>query len=133
LIDLNAETRERAIRVFVSSTFRDMVKERDMLMTHTWPELRRFCSERQVELVEVDLRWSIAEEQSTRKGTLKFCLDEIHACRPFFIGLLGERYGWVPKSSHFRDIAERQRQQRESRSITKVKVSYAVLEVPCSI
>jgi hypothetical protein len=91
----------RRIRVFVSSTFRDMVEERNNLMTHAWPELRRFCRERQVELVEVDLRWGIAEEQSTRKETLKLCLDEIRACRPFFIGLLGERYGWVPGDDAF--------------------------------
>ena len=76
----------RRIRVFVSSTFRDMIEERNALMTHAWPELRRFCHERHVELVEVDLRWGIAEEQSTRKETLKFCLDEIRACRPFFVG-----------------------------------------------
>jgi len=31
-----------------------MMGERDELMTHARPELRRFCSERQVELVEVD-------------------------------------------------------------------------------
>jgi hypothetical protein len=66
-----AATQNRRIRVFVSSTFRDMMGERDELMTHTWPELHRFCRERQVELVEVDLRWGIAEEQSTRKETLK--------------------------------------------------------------
>jgi hypothetical protein len=47
-------SQNRVIRVFVSSTFRDMVEERDELMTHAWPELRRFCRERQVELVEVD-------------------------------------------------------------------------------
>jgi hypothetical protein len=58
----------RRIRVFVSSTFRDMIWERDELMTHAWPELRRFCRERQLELVEVDLRWGIAEEQSSREA-----------------------------------------------------------------
>jgi nephrocystin-3 len=68
-------TQNRRIRVFVSSTFRDMMGERDDLMIHTWPELRRFCRERQVELVEVDR--ANAE-----------CLDEIRACRPYFIGLL---------------------------------------------
>jgi hypothetical protein len=36
----------RSIRVFVSSTFRNMVEERDELMNQTWPELRRFCRER---------------------------------------------------------------------------------------
>ena len=89
-------SRERRIRIFVSSTFRDMVEDRNALMSHTWPELRRFCRERQVDLVEVDLRWGISEEQSTRNETLKLCLGEIRACRPFFLGLLGERYGWVP-------------------------------------
>jgi hypothetical protein len=31
----------------------------------------------------------------------ELCLDEIRACRPFFIGQLGERYGWglVPTPS----------------------------------
>ena len=56
-----------------------MIAERDFLMTHTWPELRRLCQERFIELVEVDLRWGIPEEQSTRKETLKLCLDEIRA------------------------------------------------------
>ena len=42
----------RQSRVFVSSTFRDMVGEREELMAQTWPELRRSCRERQVELVE---------------------------------------------------------------------------------
>jgi hypothetical protein len=73
-----------------------MLEERDALMTHAWPELRLFCRERQVDIVEVDLRWGISEAQSARKETLKRCLDEIHACRPFFVALLGERYGWVP-------------------------------------
>ena len=41
-------TQNRRIRVFVSSTFRDMIEERNDLMTHAWPELRRFCQERQV-------------------------------------------------------------------------------------
>ena len=36
------------------------MEERNVLMTHTWPELRIFCRDRQMELVEVDLRWGIA-------------------------------------------------------------------------
>lgn len=70
-------------------------------MTHCWPELRKFYAKRYVELTEVDLRWGISEEQSTRKETLKLYLDEISACRPYFIGLLGERYGWVPGDEAF--------------------------------
>jgi len=123
----------RAIRVFISSTFRDMMEERDEMMTHAWPELRRFCQERHVELVEVDLRWGIAEEQSTRKETLKLCLDEIKACRPFFIGLLGERYGWVPGEDAF--TADLQEEQpwlldNKDKSVTELEIMHGVLNNP---
>jgi nephrocystin-3 len=124
---------KRTIRVFISSTFRDMVEDRNALMTHCWPELRRFCKDRQVELVEVDLRWGIAEEQSTRKETLKLCLDEIRACRPFFIGLLGERYGWVPDDNAFtKDLMEEQPWLSEinGKSVTELEILHGVLNNP---
>jgi hypothetical protein len=40
-------------------------------------------------------------ERERELQTLKLCLDEIRACRPFFIGLLGDRYGWVPGDDAF--------------------------------
>ena len=128
-----AAAERRSIRVFVSSTFRDMVEERDELMTQTWPELRRRCRELQVELVEVDLRWGIAEEQATRKETLKLCLDEIRACRPFFIGLLGERYGWTPGADAFTaDLQEEQPWLRglAGKSVTELEILHGVLNNP---
>jgi hypothetical protein len=101
--------KNRVIRVFISSTFRDMMRERDLLVKEVFPELRCKCAKRFVTFTEVALRWGIAEEQSTRKETLKLCLDEIRACRPFFIGLLGERYGWVPGDDAFTaDLKEEQ-------------------------
>jgi nephrocystin-3 len=126
-------TDRRVIRVFVSSTFRDMVEDRNELMTQAWPELRIFCRERQVELVEVDLRWGIAEEQATRKETLKLCLDEIRACRPFFIGLLGERYGWTPGADAFTaDLEEEQPWLRglAGKSVTELEILHGVLNSP---
>lgn len=47
----------RTVRVFISSTFRDMHAEREQLVKYTFPELRRRCRERPVEVVEVDFRW----------------------------------------------------------------------------
>jgi hypothetical protein len=123
----------RRIRVFISSTFRDMVEERDVLMTGAWPQLRLFCRERQVEFVEVDLRWGITEPQSTRKETLKLCLDEIRACRPLFIGLLGERYGWVPGSEAFTaDLEEEQPWLKglRDKSVTELEILHGVLNNP---
>lgn len=48
---------ERHIRVFVSSTFRDMKAERDYLVKVTFPQLRKRCESRGVVWGEVDLRW----------------------------------------------------------------------------
>jgi len=89
---------EGIIRVFVSSTFRDMQAERDALVRFAFPELQRRCRERGVEFSAIDLRWGITAEQAARGEVLEVCLDEINRCRPFFIGIMGSRYGWVPDS-----------------------------------
>lgn len=95
------EISSRTVRVFLSSTFRDFAEERDLLVRKVFPELRRKCRERQVELVDVDLRWGITEEEAQQGKVLPICLAEIDRSRPYFIGLLGERYGWVPKAEQY--------------------------------
>ena len=82
----------RVIRVFVSSTFRDMVDEREQLAKRVFPALRKLCESRGVVWGEVDLRWGITAEQSEGGEVLPICLDETHRCRPYLIGVLGERY-----------------------------------------
>src|SRR5438270_9760031 len=86
---------ERVVRVFVSSTFRDMHAEREELVKRVFPQLRKLCEQRGVTWGEVDLRWGITDEQKAEGRVLPICLAEIIGCRPYFIGLLGERYGWV--------------------------------------
>ena len=77
-----AATASRVIRVFLSSTFRDFMQERDLLVKQVFPKLRRKARERGVELVEVDLRWGITEEESRQGKVLPICLAEINRCRP---------------------------------------------------
>ncbi len=72
-----------------------MQEERDELVKRVFPLLRRKCEERGVVWGEVDLRWGITDEQSAEQEVLPICLAEINRCRPCFIGILGERYGWV--------------------------------------
>jgi hypothetical protein len=91
----------REIRVFLSSTFKDMGPERNHLMAQVFPLVRQRCHEREVVFTEIDLRWGITEEAAQNGRTVQICLEEIARCRtlqvqPFFIGFLGERYGWVP-------------------------------------
>lgn len=87
----------RQIRVFISSTFRDMRDERDYLMKRTFPKLRQKAMARDVTLTELDLRWGITEEESKTGKVVDICFREIENSVPFFIGIVGNRYGWVPK------------------------------------
>ncbi|HSB12297.1 MAG TPA: tetratricopeptide repeat protein [Blastocatellia bacterium] len=126
-----AAPEDRAVRVFVSSTFRDMHGERDELIKKTFPHLRKLCEERGVAWGEVDLRWGITEEQSQRGEVLPICLGEIHRCRPYFIGLLGERYGWVPDEiPHELIEQEPWLQEYLHRSVTELEILHGVLNDP---
>ena len=84
------------IRIFISSTFRDMHAERDHLVKVVFPELRERCTKRQLHLIDIDLRWGITEEEAETGKVLELILDEAERSRPFFIGILGERYGSIP-------------------------------------
>jgi WD40 repeat protein len=86
----------KSVRVFVSSTFLDMHAERDYLNRIVFPELRSRCAKRGADFVGVDLRWGLTEADTQQRGALDACLNEIERCRPFFVSLLGDRYGWVP-------------------------------------
>jgi len=68
--------KSRTIRLFISSTFRDMDNERELLIKMVLPELRKMCLERGVFLSEVDLRWGITTEQSKAGDTIRICLTE---------------------------------------------------------
>jgi len=122
---------DRSIRVFISSTFHDMQEERDVLMKFTFPRLRKLCEDRGVTFTEVDLRWGITEEQSQRGEVLPICLAEIEHCRPFFIGLLGERYGWVPQEIPD-ELIQLQPWLAEHRqkSVTELEILHGVLNNP---
>ena len=84
------------VTVFISSTFNDMHAERDYLVKRVFPELREWCEQRKLRLVDIDLRWGVTEADATSKNTVKVCLSQIDKARPFFLCFLGQRRGWVP-------------------------------------
>jgi len=65
----------RQIRVFISSTFRDFMEERDLLVKQVFPSLRRRTQERGVEVVDVDLRWGTSQEQTISET---HCIKGMH-------------------------------------------------------
>ncbi|MBI5388299.1 MAG: DUF4062 domain-containing protein [Verrucomicrobia bacterium] len=125
-------TPDRVIRVFISSTFRDMIVEREYLAKFVFPTIRKLCEERGASFALVDLRWGVTDEQKAEGKVLPACLDEIHRCRPYFIGLLGERYGWIPQPEKIpQELINREpwlREQLQSKSsVTELEIIHGVL------
>jgi len=94
------------LRVFISSTFRDLQEEREHLVKKIFPEIRSLCRERGITFTEVDLRWGLTDEQLALGQVIRTCLEEIDKCRPYFIGITGERYGYVPELAEYYKDAE---------------------------
>lgn len=86
----------RHIRIFISSTFIGMEKERNHLMTKVFPRIIQLAKAHNVVVTPIDLRWGITEEAVKKGETAKICLHEIENSEPYFIGILGWRYGWQP-------------------------------------
>jgi GTPase SAR1 family protein len=87
----------RHLKIFISSTFKDMEDEREILLKETFLELKKIAKERDVEITEIDLRTGITEEQEKSGKIVQICLDEIERCSDspiFFLGMIGSRYGW---------------------------------------
>ncbi|MCK5719066.1 MAG: DUF4062 domain-containing protein, partial [Thiomargarita sp.] len=85
--------KQRQVKLFISSTFRGLYDERDVLANYVFPEISRRCQERKVDFVEIDLRWGIPKEQVKSGEAVPICLARIDEGRPYFLGILGERYG----------------------------------------
>lgn len=98
-----ASARE-SVRVFISSTFRDMHAERDDLVTVVFPECASASS---------SCSWSSststcagAPRRRASAGTANSWQDFrewIDRIGHFSVCILGQRYGWMPEPSHFRD------------------------------
>jgi hypothetical protein len=120
---------DRTIRVFISSTFRDMRPERNVLVQRVFPQIRDLCAKRGVTFTEIDLRWGLTDEEVAEGKVLPICLEEIKRCKPYFIGLLGERYGWVPNEISPEVAAEHPwlLPHVGKTSVTELEILYGVL------
>jgi len=124
----------RTYSIFISSTFADMQAERDYLNNTIFPRIEEELRERRIKLDVVDLRWGVdttlIQQEDERESTvLKVCLDEIKQTKPFFIGLLGGRYGWVPDAERMKKVIEEHDSKIESKgkSVTALEIEFGVL------
>jgi tetratricopeptide (TPR) repeat protein len=101
-----------------------MHEERDALCRFVFPYLEDFCGKRNIGFTGIDLRWGVTEEEVQQGKTVALCLSEIDNCRPYFLGILGERYGWIPEKVLTADYKALFHGQR---SITEAEMLYGAL------
>lgn len=124
--------------IFISSTFRDMDFERDLVKFEVVPELNSRFRDRHIEIQAIDLRLGVntadmTEEESERK-VLSACVSSIDSSRPFFIGFVGARYGWVPPLARWKEfyahLSETEKHilaETMSKSVTEIEIIYGAL------
>lgn len=98
------------ISVFVSSTFRDFHGERDVLVGPVRAALDELVRPFGCRIEMVDLRWGVGagetdDPEAAQRKILDVCLSEIGRSRPLFVGLVGNRYGWIPPEERARRVA----------------------------
>src|SRR5258708_27957674 len=88
-------------RLFVSSTFEDVIEERNALTREVFPALAKLCESHGTRFQAIDLRWGVRDEAVLGQKMMEICLAEIERCqrtriKPNFIVLVGDRYGKPP-------------------------------------
>ncbi len=90
----------KTFRLFISSTFSDFSKEREVLQTSVFPQIREYASSKGYTFQPIDLRWGVSNKAQLDQKTLELCLEEVRSCKtyphPNFLIMIGDRYGWVP-------------------------------------
>ena len=121
--------------IFISSTFRDMHAERDLVQERVLPALRAEARKYGDNVEAIDLRWGVdTSTLETDEGSAKVltvCLDEIDRSHPYMLIFLGERYGWIPKG----ELIEKAVKSREDKyitddfekSVTALEIEYGAL------
>ncbi|XP_013413262.1 NACHT domain- and WD repeat-containing protein 1 isoform X2 [Lingula anatina] len=89
------------IRVFLSSTFKDMTLERNTLTRDVFPHLKQYSSKLGFDFQVADMRWGVGDDATNEHTTERLCQEEILKCQrisagPNFVALVGNRYGYRP-------------------------------------
>ncbi|NLO41229.1 MAG: DUF4062 domain-containing protein [Ruminiclostridium sp.] len=119
--------------IFVSSTFRDMQAERDLLHTDIIPALNAYAEEYQDYLHFIDLRWGVntneLDSDESAHKVLNVCLDEIDKSKPYMLIFIGERYGWIPEHRYIAEVSKSKNFHVDAsdRSVTALEIEYGLL------
>ena len=87
----------KVVRIFTSSTFTDMLMERNTLMEWVYPKIKEYCREKHgLEFQVVDMRWGVRDEMTNEHMTTV----GPHLPSLAHQGALHERAARLPKVQH---------------------------------
>lgn len=127
------------IGIFISSTFTDMQAERDYIKKRVIPQIQNHFRNYDINVYAIDLRWgvdtaSVDFEEEREAKVLDVCFSTIRNSRPYFVGLLGSRYGWIPNKEYrdkvcslFSEDEGFMNAYTEGRSVTEMEMLYGAL------
>ncbi len=123
------------IPVFVSSTFRDFHGERDVLGEGVRERLDELVRDVGCRVEIIDLRWGVdtigVDEEQAARRVVDVCLQQVKRAQPLFVGLVGDRVGYVPDAEHARWVADRAGvpadQAVEGLSVTELEFGFGML------
>jgi hypothetical protein len=86
------------VRVFLSSTFIDFARERELIHENVAPTLDEMSRHFGLAFELSDLRWGVTAKDVQENRTVAICLNEVDYCRQVspelnFLDLLGDRAG----------------------------------------
>ena len=77
----------KVVRIFTSSTFTDMLMERNTLMEWVYPKIKEYCKEKHgLEFQVVDMRWGVRGEMTNEHMTTALCMNELSGCQKYSMG-----------------------------------------------
>lgn len=124
--------------IFISSTFRDMDTERDIIKFDVQRRLNERYRKKCIQFQFIDLRIGVntegLAEEKAENEVLEICLSNIDKARPFFIALIGNRYGWIPDRERWRFIFDRLSKEKRvliddssRKSVTELEILYGAI------
>lgn len=116
---------------FISSTFKDMQLERDLMKRIVMPTINQELMKYGISMQCIDLRWGIDTRNlsiiESQHKVLSSCYSEIKKSRPYFISFIGDYYG-----SLIEDAALQAQyyygytsDKNTKKSITELEIDYA--------
>ena len=127
----------KTIDIFVSSTFLDMHDERDLIKTEVMQKVNFLLEPKGLQVNFIDLRWGVntadVSEQEREEIVLEKCLETIRKTRPYFLAIIGGRYGYLPSEVSYRMALYKQRNEILAldegplRSVTDLEIQYGAL------